>query len=336
MRSSFDLKHNLAKITPETKEDLEILKEVITPGSLVKAKTPRSVKIKRNERIIRAKTGRREVLLKIEVEKVELRENLRLTGKIIEAPEDVEKGYHTIEVKPGKFLVVEKEWKGWEVDRVKSAERKVEPVLICILDEREADFYILKEKYKHVLHISSEAFGKGIEMKKVEKKIKEYYDEILKEIRKKGKNVKKIIIAGPGFAKENLKKLMKEREKELLEKVIVEHTFHSGNLGLQELLRKGLIEKLTKMSRVAEETKVVEEMLTRIGKNGNAVYGPEKTEEVLNQGKVKLLLVSDKRIREFEKILDIADKMKCKIMVISSEHEAGEKFLSLSGIGALL
>ena len=111
MRSRFDLKHNIAKIRPHSKEDLFILKEVITPGSFITAKSPRSVKIKREGELIRAKTGRKEVLMKIEVEKIELKDKLRLTGKMLEAPEKVDKGYHTIEVEPNKFLRVEKEWK---------------------------------------------------------------------------------------------------------------------------------------------------------------------------------------------------------------------------------
>jgi len=333
MRSSFDLKHNIGKITPESQEDLEILKEVITPEALVIAKSPRSIKIKREGELIRAKTGRKEVLMKLQVEKVELKEKLRLTGKILEAPEDVEKGYHTIEIEPDKFLKVEKIWKGWEVDRVKSAERRAEPVLVCILDESEADFYLLKERYKHLLHIDSEASGKRYEAKKAEEKQKEYLQKILEIL--KSKQVNKIIIAGPAFAKENVQKLIKEREKQLLEKIIIDSTFQTGETGLQELLKKGLIEKLTKMSRVTEETRAVESLLEAISSSGKAVYG-DKVKEAVESGVVSLLLVSDNKIRDFEEILDLADRMRVRIMVVSSQHSAGEKLLGLGGIAGLL
>jgi protein pelota len=333
MRSFFDLKHNLAKITPESQEDLEILKEVITPEALVTAKSPRSIKIKREGELIRAKTGRKEVLMKLQVEKVELKEKLRLTGKILEAPEDVEKGYHTIEIEPDKFLKVEKIWKGWEVDRVKSAERRAEPVLVCILDESEADFYLLKERYKHLIHLDSEASGKRYEAKKAEEKQKEYLSKILEIL--KSKQVNKIIIAGPAFAKDNIQRLIKEREKQLLEKIIIDSTFQTGETGLQELLKKGLIEKLTKMSRVTEETRAVESLLEAISSSGKAVYG-DKVKEAIESGVVSLLLVSDNKIRDFEEILDLADRMRVRIMVVSSSHEAGEKLLGLGGIAGLL
>jgi len=335
MRSSFDLRHNIGKITPESQEDLEILEEVITPESFVTAKSPRSIKIKREGDLVRAKSGKREVVLKIQVEKIELKEKLRLTGKIVEAPEDVEKGYHTVEVEPGKFIKIEKVWKGWEIDRVKSAERKYELILICILDETEADFYFLKERYKHLIHLDAEVLGKRFETKKAEAKQREYFENVLNILKSKSEKIRKIIIAGPAFAKEDVLTLIKSREKELLGKITVESTYQTEENGLQELLQKGLIEKLTKMSRAEEETRAMERLLEEIGKNGKAVYGLEKTRDALDTGLVNLLLVSDKKIREFENVLDMADKMKCRIMIISSQHLAGEKLLGLGGVAGL-
>jgi protein pelota len=182
--------------------------------------------------------------------------------------------------------------------------------------------------------IVSEASGKSFESKKAETKRSEYYAKILEELKKRSEKVKKIVIAGPGFARDDLQNLMKQRSKELLEKIIVDFTYQSGNLGLQELLKKGLIEKLTKYSRITQETNAVERLLEDINKN-KAVYGMEKTREALENGLVSLLLVSNTKVREFEELLGIADKMKCNIIVIS-EHDAGEKLLGLGGIGAIL
>ena len=333
MQSSFDLKHNIAKLKPQNRDDLFILKETITPESLVTARSPRSIKIKRGDQMVRAKTGRKEVLMKVKVEKVELREKLRLTGMMVEAPENVDKGHHTIEVEPGKFLKVEKEWKSWEVDRIKAARIRSEPVLVCILDDEEADFYFLKERYKHLLNIRSNVSGKSFDMKKAEKKKDEYYKNILEKLKSKSDRVKKIIIAGPGFTKDNIQTIIKGREKDLLEKVIINSTYQTGNLGLQELLNKGLIEKLGKMSRVEEETKAVEKILGEIGKKA---FSGEKVSDAVKSGNVQLLLVSDEKIRDYEGILDLADEMKTKIMIISSKHPAGERLLGLGGIAGLV
>jgi protein pelota len=336
MRSSFDLKHDTAKITPETMEDLDMLRGIITPGSLVTSKSPRSIKIKREGELVRAKTGRKEVLMKVQVEKVELSDSsLRINGKIVEAPEDVEKGYHTIDIEPDKFLVVEKPWKGWEVDRIRSAEKRAEPVIVCILDENEADVYLLKERYKFLLHIDSESSGKRFDPKKADERQKAYLGKVLEILRSKS-DVKKIIVAGPAFAKEDLQKLIKEREKPLLEKIITEATYQTGETGLQELLKKGLLDKLTKMSRVTDETQAVESLLQSMSSNGKAVYGAEKTREAVKARTIRLLLVSDSKISDYEDILDAADEEKLQIMVVSSKHEAGEKLLGLGGIAGLL
>ncbi len=336
MKSKFDLKHNIGRITPESQDDLFILKDIITPGDFITAKSPRSVKVKRGDELVRPKTGRREVILTIQVEKMDFQENLRLTGKITEAPEDVEKGYHTIEVEPETFLTIQRIWRSWEIDRMKAAERKPEPVLVCILDDTEADFYFIKERYKHLFHIESGASGKGFELKRVEQKRKEYYSKLLNEFKNRADRVKKIVIAGPGFARDDILKLVKEREKTLLEKIIVEKVYDVGEVGFQELLNEGLLEKLTKFSRITEETKNVERLLEEIKKNGNAVYGKENVMQALDNGSVDLLLVSDKKIREFEGLLSVADRLHTKIMVINSEHQSGEKLLGLGGIAALL
>jgi protein pelota len=332
MRFSFDLKHNTVKITPQTQSDLFILEEVITPESFVTAKSPRSVKIKRDGQMVRAKSGRKEVVMKIQIEKTELKEKLRLTGKIIEAPDTVDKGYHTIEVEPGKFLKIEKEWKSWELDRIRSAQIRSEPVLVCILDDEEADFFFLKERYNHLLHIRANVPGKSFETKRADAKRKEYYKKILDKIKKEEKKVKKILVAGPGFTKEDIQEIIKSREKSLLDKLMINSTYQTGKLGLQELLKKGLLEKIGKMSRIEEETKAVERLLEEMGE-GKAVYG-DKLKEAIESG-LELLLVSDKKIRDFEEILDLADETKTKIMVVSSEHPAGERLLELGGIAGL-
>lgn len=100
-------------------------------------------------------------------------------------------------------------------------------------------------------------------------------------------------------------------------------------------MKKGLIEKLTRYSRITQETNAVEKLLENIDK-GKAIYGMEKTKDSLENDLVSLLLVSDIKVREFEGLLDIADRNRCNIIVISSEHDAGEKLLGLGGVGAIL
>ncbi len=327
MRSSFDKKHDIGRLTPENVNDLWILSDIIKPGDIVTGKTTRSLEIRRGEE--RVKTKRKPVVLTIEVEKVDFSERLRLGGKIVEGPEDIKKGYHTIEVKPGSFITVNKTWKNWEINKIKAAAKKSEPVFICILDESEADFYILEEKVRHLLHLTG-GLGKGMG----ESKKPEYYGKILSELKKA--DTKKIIIAGPGFAKEEIQKLVKEKAKDISEKIVIDSLSHTGEVGLQELLKRGIIERIATDSRIVEETNIVEKLFGEIAKEGKVVYGLKETKQALEAGAVEVLLISDVKAREFEDLLEKAEKTRTKIMIISSQHQSGEKLLGMGGIAGFL
>lgn len=328
MKYSFDLKHNIGKITPESLDDVFLLEKIITPGCLVTAKTLRSKEIRRGEEKIKAK--KEPVVLTISVEKTEFHEEkgLRLTGKIVSEIEGIEKAYHSIDVKPNTFLKIEKEWKKWEVDKIKKA-KVVEKVLVCILDESEADLYVIKERSKHLLHLTC-SLGKesGVSTKL------QYFADIYERMKKE--DVRYIVIAGPAFAKEELFDYLKENDKEVGKKISLETLAHTGEPGFQELLKRGVLERIIKISRISEETRIVEKLLEEISKDGLVVYGKEETKKAVEMGAVELLLISDKKVREFEELMGKAEKMKTHVMIIESSHQAGDKFLRLGGIGGFL
>jgi protein pelota len=66
------------------------------------------------------------------------------------------------------------------------------------------------------------------------------------------------------------------------------------------------------------------------------VYGKKETEHALGMGAVERLLVSEEKIHDYEGILDEAEKMRTEIVIISGEHESGERFLAIGGIGGFL
>jgi len=328
MKSKFDLKHGFAKVKPESPDDLWVLEQVITPGSLAKARTVRSVEVRRGEEKLKA--GKRAMTLKIKVEKVELTDVLRLGGKIVEGPEEVPHEWHTLEIEPGTELTLEREWRSWEVDKVKAAEKRVEPVLMLIMDDRDADFYVISDRKKHLMHIAGPGYGKGSDVSKKP----EYYKDLIGRL--KARPEKHIVVAGPGFAKDELAAAIREREKDLYYKVVLEGANQTGDLGLQEVVKRKVLERIVRSSRMSEETEAVESFLAELGKGGKVAYGRKEVADAADAGAVATLLVSDEKVREFAPVLEKAEKTGARIMIVSSDHPAGERLLAMGGIAALL
>lgn len=113
----------------ENEIDLWHLQHIVEAGDSITAKTPRMIFVQRGDE--KEKGMKKFVLLTIKVEKFEFDEHknkLRLAGKILEAPEEVQLGsYHTIEVGVGKLLSIEKkEWKEEQEKRLERAEIRME------------------------------------------------------------------------------------------------------------------------------------------------------------------------------------------------------------------
>jgi protein pelota len=329
MRSSFDLKHDTAKLTPEDLDDLWLLHDVIVPGVLVTARTERTVEVRREGE--KEVVGRRPVTLTVLAEKVELTDRLRVGGKIVEGPPDVSKGYHSLDIRPDDLVSVQKPWKTWEVNKLRAAAKKAEPVLVLILDERDADFWLLTERESHLVHIA----GPGLSKAEGVSRKPEYFGHVLATLEQHA-GTKNIIIAGPGFTREEFSKFLFDKNKQLAKLVITDAVSHTGEPGLSELLRRGTLERLKAESRIESESMAVERLLVEIAREGLAVYGQDQTKAAIEAGAVEQLLVSDVKVRELTELLEAAEKTKTTIMIVSSSHSAGQRLLGMGGIGGIL
>jgi stalled ribosome rescue protein Dom34 len=127
----FDRERGVAKLKVETPMDLVSLGNIVEKGDLVTAKTARIIFVMRGEEKI--KSGRKFVVLTIALEKHDLNESqgmVRLSGRIAEGPDDVQKGsYHTIEVDVGKSLTLEKkQWTNEMIRRLEKSKVKIDVV----------------------------------------------------------------------------------------------------------------------------------------------------------------------------------------------------------------
>jgi protein pelota len=318
-------------------DDLWYLREIIESGDIVKAKTLRSLFLLREGR--KEKVGKKPMVLKVRVEKVEYKKHanrLRLMGKIIEGPEDVQIGsYHSIEVSIGSVLTIyKKEWKKFQMKKIEKAQTKVPELLIVVTDMNRATVGLIKRfRVEIILEL------RNPHSIQEEDKLLEFYKKIASEIDKHSEKVKKIILAGPGFAKEHVQKIIEEKFPEIKNKLIVDSTSSATRAGINEILKRGTLDRIIKESEIIKESQIIQEFFTHLQKDdGLAVYGLEQIKEADNAGAVKILIVSEEKIREDEvdRLASQVEKKKGRVEIVSRTHELGDQFYRMGGLGAIL
>ena len=337
----FDRKEGRMKLVPEVLEDLWHLERVLESGDIVSSSSTRVFKASKEE----GEEGeRKKVRIELEAEKIDFSKfsnTLRITGKIIsgEPEEYVQIGkHHTIDVELQRPVEIKKEWKSYQLQRIEKAKNssKNPKIGILVLDEGKALFALVKEYgVEFGPHLSSHA-SKGDE--KFEEKRKQFFGDIAKYL--KDMKVSKVVVASPGFAKDNLKKFIAERDEELLNKLQFESCSTAEESGAYELLKNGVLSKIASEQRIEEEFSILEKFLAELSKDsGLAVYGVEEVRNAVECRALAKLLIVDELLRkekEVEKLLEDSEKMKVEIFIFSSESEAGKQLAGLSGIAGIL
>jgi protein pelota len=334
-----DLKNNFMELMPETTEDLWYLERVLEKGDLVAGKSERKIKAEEGR-----KAQKITVYIEIEAEKIEFHESfqkLRVSGRMksMKPEEFLEiNAFHSIEIGlKDKIKIKKKKIKDFQLELIEKAVKSKgrNQILLVVMDDEEALIAEAREKgIKIKATIKSGKQGKRF---KEEKKENKYFEEIIKKIKEEKKE--KILIAGPGFTKNDFKKFMEEKNIKL--NAVFESTNSVGKTGLNELMKKGRIEKILQESSLIKENKKMQEIIKEARKENPLIeYGRKEIEEAIEKGAVKELIVSDKKFfEEREKIQELMEKVeafKGKVMIFSSGHEAGEYLNGFGGMIAIL
>jgi len=346
-----DVKEGKVKVKAETLDDLWHLYHIIDPGDIVYAKTLRK-QSQRSDSLRAEKVEVIPVFLGVKAEKINFHKfanQVRVTGPIVYASrEDVPLGkYHTIAIEEGTVVTIQKpRWKEHHIERLKEAVEasKRARVMIVVIDDGEADMALVREYGVEVLNSIRHNIGGKRYNTDRESEEKRFFHDVAKtmeEIMKREK-VEKAIVAGPGFVKEDFYKFLRENYPELAKKVVIEDTSVTGRTGIYEVIKRGTVERVYHENRVAKEIQLVEKVLENIARNnGLAVYGLREVEEAVNYGAVETLLVLDELLKsehreKIEELMDAVRYSRGEVVVVSSEHEGGEKLKALGGLAALL
>ena len=327
-------------MTPESLDDLWHLKYIIEPGDLVFALTKRRME-GATDKLRPEKVEKKPMRLGVRIENIEFHKfsnRLRLHG-VIESGQDVS-AYHTLNIEDGINLSVTKTWKNDQLERIKEAEAaaKRPRVVILTIEEGEASIGLVRqfgvEDYSHVKTGS----GKG------ESSHREgFFAQVIAQLEQAAGKSETVIVAGPGFTKDDFMKTLKTQKPELAARARTEDTITIGVSGYQEVLRRGAVDRIVEESRIAREAMLLEELMERIATDGPVAYGWDAVKQARDMGAVGTLLITDELLREGrEKGEDIdafmlsIERTRGKVVVFSTEFEPGHRLHGLGGIAAIL
>ncbi len=322
------------KLIPESLDDLWHLKYIVEPGDVVFSLTKRvsesSDKLRSDKEMVTVRLG-------IEVEKVEFHRfanRLRISGRIVGGVED--SGHHTLNIGVGKELSVIKRWKKEQLERLESAVKaSSQPeVVILTIEEGDAVIGILRQWGVEEVFSIRKSYGKESSTRL------EFFSEVLSAL--KNLDFKYLVIAGPGFTKEDFYEFLKEKEPEIAKKSVTADTSSIGVRGFVEVLKRGVISRIVRDIRLAEEAEYIDQLLERIAKEERVAYGIEEVKRACEYGAVEVLLVADEFLREerekwdIDSLLESVESSRGKVVILSTEFEPGKRLMALGGIAALL
>jgi len=347
------LKKGFARVLPQSLDDLWHLYNIIYRGDQVYAKTTRIIKVQ--EEYARPQPGRRITLtIGLKVERVlwdRSLNRLRVHGVIIDVPEDIGgKGtHHTLNIVTDQPLtIVKTQWLKHQINRLEKASHVETPlVLLVSIDDEEFAVAVLHQYGLEAKTEGNVQIPGKLEAERRDEAFKSFFKEVLQSLTEVWSNLKcPIVILGLGFVKNDFVKFIQRNSLEVAEAIAdVKSVNSSGLTGINEALRSGVLTKTLKNARMAEETRLVEEVLARLGRGTNDVaYGFEEVAKATEYGAVDRLLLTDTMLREspdeerieLEKVMRQVEEKAGQISVVSSEHEAGAKLQGLGGTAALL
>jgi len=330
-----EMRNNFGEVRlfPESIDDLWHLQHIIAPGDLVFATTFRSVDTA-TDKLRPEKVEKRPVRLGIRIDRSDFSEHgvrLRLTG-IIEHGVDTG-AFHTINVETGYEISVIKQWRQVDYERIdRAVKASVYGVIhILTIEEGEAELFRLRQYGPESVITVTTGSGKGAETDSR----KAFFDQVAGTI----ENISgPLIIAGPGFIKDDFVRAIKAKNHPAAEKAIVVETRRIGRGAVQDVIGNGALEKLIDDIQLSREVKMMDEVLMRISQDGAVAYGRAEVKAAIGFGAAEQVLIADTLLRDQEIIamIETAESMRASVVVLSSSFEPGERLGALGGVAALL
>jgi len=321
------------RLLPESIDDLWHLQHLVAPGDLVFATTLRSVE-SATDKIRPEKVEKRPVRLGIRVEHAEFSVHavrLRISG-VIEHGVDAG-AHHTFNVDTGHEISVIRAWKQVDFERIdRAVKASVYGVIhILTIEEGEAELYRLRQYGPESVITITMGSGKGAETDTRQA----FFEQVLSSL---ANITGPVIIAGPGFVKDDFARYLKGKDSALGGRAVVVETRRIGRGAVQDVVGLGAIDKLVGDLQLSREVKLMEEVLMRISKDGAVAYGMREVADAVDYGAAEQVLITDTLLRDAAvmRLIEKAEGVRSSITVLSGSFEPGERLDALGGIAALL
>jgi protein pelota len=338
-----DATTGLLKLRLESPSDLWRIARFVRPGDLVGASTTRRDPEAPMD-VPGAERARRRVWIVVAAEQVEFHgfsKHVRVTGPIREGPFDIGR-HHTLDLEEGAELTVVK-------PSLSAADRTLldeglagagEPtILLAAVDWGDSSLVRIRGRaIEPVADVKRTIAGKRYEGGQGEKDRHAYVEELVDLLRREGAPATALLVAGPGFLKEQLARRLAEVDPALARKVKVYATAESGRVGVNELLKSGRASEVLRGSVAAEEAEVVERLVRSLAGGTRAAVGRREVGEAVEAGAVETLLVLETLLPDPEVVLllDRARAAGARLFIVRDEGESAAKLTGLGGVAAVL
>ncbi|WP_049984789.1 mRNA surveillance protein pelota [Halobellus rufus] len=333
-------------LVPENVDDLWHLSHVLESGDRVSGDTTR--RIQRDDDKMRDTGGQREHLfVTIAVEDVEFARfanRLRVGGEIIDCSREDQLGHHhTLNVEEHDEITIEKHFKPDQVERIEAAEEAAEnaDVAIATVEEGEAHIHTVAQYGTEERFSFTAPTGKG----EYARPRSELFAELGKALARM--DVDAIILAGPGFTKQDARDYIAENHAEVADLITVVDTAGVGDRGVHEVLKRGAVDEVQTQTRISKEAELLDDLMEGIATGEKVAYGIEEVAEAADFGAVETLLVVDDRLRQerqgdgdwdvdVNEVIQTVERQGGEVTVFSGEFDPGQQLRNLGGIAALL
>jgi len=307
----FDHKKGIIKARIKNYDDIIILNLIIEKGDQITAITRRKININGHIDI-------RKIKIKLSVESTEIKENaLDVSGVIVYSSDEmVPHKHHTIKLKVGSvFLLIKKELLNFQIDLLKKSANKTKIVIICVYEIGYAIFYKMTDvSLKKLFEIKGDVSGKMFKNESRKDFINELEKNIKEEYNKEEFDL--FLVAGDNLTNQILKK-------DLAGINISFETVSYAHTGLNELIKKDVINKLLLNAQVVKQKEIINEFIEQISKNNpKYLYGIEQIKKATEDGSVEAAVISKNFVIKNKEIVKRMDESGVDIFMAYQNDES--------------